>query len=466
MGDSDDIADRLAVHFERTSGRDGLEVDKLKRLSGGASRETWSFELHDALEGGRQPLVLQRVRAGAGLGNAFSMDGEAALLRAAAAAGVPVAPVVASSDDESVIGAPFLVLGWADGETIARRILRDDEFTVARGRLVRQCAEALAAIHGLDPGVADYLRHQEPVAQMRGLLDVLGQPHPAFELGLRWLEANRPPEGRRAVVHGDFRLGNLMVDEHGLRAVLDWELAHLGDPMEDLGWLCVRAWRFGSDLPVAGVGSYDELFAAYEAASGLVVDPEAVRWWEVLGTLRWGVICVMQASSHLSGASRSVELAAIGRRVCENEYDVLCLIGARPRPGAVTLEAAASSSPSAVGDHGLHDAPSADQLLEAVREFLECDVMDATSGRVQFHARVAARVVAMVQRELARPGAEAVHRSRLATLAMADDAALAAAIRSGQLVGDGDQVHAVVWATVLDKVLVANPDYLLPDDQA
>ncbi len=162
--------------------------------------------------------------------------------------------------------------------------------------------------------------------QYRAILDALGEPHPAIELGLRWLDQNRPPSHRTTVVHGDFRLGNLIVGPDGLRAVLDWELAHLGDPLEDLGWLCVRAWRFGESKPVGGFGEYDELFGSYAVASGTEVDPEVVRWWQILGTLKWGVMCIMQASSHLGGWSRSVELAAIGRRVCENEHDLLELL--------------------------------------------------------------------------------------------------------------------------------------------
>ena len=146
------------------------------------------------------------------------------------------------------------------------------------------------------------------------------------EVGAR-LAAGLPEQLPATVVHGDFRLGNVIVDEHGLAAILDWELAHVGDPMEDLGWLCVKAWRFGGDLPVAGLGAYDDLFAAYSDASGRPVDPDVVRWWEVLGTLKWGIMCIMQANAHLSGASRSHELAAIGRRVCENEYDLLALMG-------------------------------------------------------------------------------------------------------------------------------------------
>jgi len=159
------------------------------------------------------------------------------------------------------------------------------------------------------------------------MLDGFAQPHPTFELALRWLDDHRPPTTGAAVVHGDFRNGNLIVGPDGLRAVLDWELAHVGDPMEDLGWLCVKAWRFGVDRPVGGFGERADLYGAYGRASGRVVDPDVVRWWEVLGTLKWGVMCIAQAFTHLSGTVRSVELATIGRRVCENEWDLLELIG-------------------------------------------------------------------------------------------------------------------------------------------
>ena len=204
--------------------------------------------------------------------------------------------------------------------------VRDEEWAPVRPKLAAQCGEALAAIHRIPIDAAPELEHQDQVIQFRDALDLLDEPHPAFELGFRWLERNRPPSERVGVVHGDFRLGNLIVGPDGLRAVLDWEIAHLGDPMEDLGWLCVKAWRFGAHPPVGGVGEYDELFGAYSAAAGVKVDPDAVHWWEVLGTLKWGVMCIMQASTHLNGFTRSVELAAIGRRVCENEHDLLQLL--------------------------------------------------------------------------------------------------------------------------------------------
>lgn len=446
-----------------------------ERLSGGASRETFAFTLDG------RPLILQRVRAGP-IAGGFSMEGEAALLRAAAAAGVPVAPVVAASDDPSVVGGAFIVVERLPGETIARRIQRDDAFAAARSALVAQGGAALARIHAIDPADAPTLRAQDPVGQLRALVDALEPrmgPHPAFELGFRWLERHRPPAGPTRVVHGDFRLGNLLVDERGLVAVLDWELAHLGDPVEDLGWFSIRAWRFGGTGEVAGLGSVDELLAAYEGAGGAAVDRAALRWWQVLGTLRWGVICMLQASTHLSGASRSVELAAIGRRVCETEWDLLDLLDAGSEAPAATgagdgerdrddgdgpeRPEGAPDRAGAAAAGGLHGTPDAGELVEAVREFLERDVLEATRGRVRFHTRVAVNVLAMVERELAAgDGPEEAHRARLAGLGVESETALATAIRAGALDGREDEVRAAVRASVEARLLVANPTYLEP----
>lgn len=313
-------ADALAEALAATVGG---PVEGLARLSGGASRETWSFSA-----AGRR-LILQRQRSG----DVRDMGVEAAVLRAAFAAGVRVPELLASGPADSPIGSSYMVLAHVDGETIARKILRDETFADARRVLVDDLAAALARLHAIDPAAIPGLPATDQIAQYRTTLDdldaSLDQAHPTFELAFRWLEANRPSSARRSLVHGDFRLGNVMVGPDGLRAVLDWELAHVGDPMEDLGWLCVRAWRFGSALPVAGVGTYDQLIEAYRRESGLPVDADVVRWWEVLGTLKWGIMCMVQTSSHLLGLARSHELAAIGRRVCENEYDLFLALDGR-----------------------------------------------------------------------------------------------------------------------------------------
>jgi aminoglycoside phosphotransferase (APT) family kinase protein len=291
-------------------------VSQLRRLSGGASRETWRFNADNS------DFVLQRVRNGTPNG----LGAEPAVLKAAFAAGVPVPELVIDGSESTALERPFMIVRAVAGETIARKILRDEEFTTARSHLVGQLGRAAAQLHRIDPSQVPGLVVEDQIRRYRTALDTVGEPHPVFEVAFRWLEQNMPNSTGTSVVHGDYRLGNVMVDHNGLSAILDWELSHLGDPMEDLGWLCVRAWRFGGALPAAGLGSYEELFDAYEAESGVRPDFEVVRWWEILGTLKWGIICISQAHTHLSGLVRSHELAAIGRRVCENEYDLIELL--------------------------------------------------------------------------------------------------------------------------------------------
>jgi aminoglycoside phosphotransferase (APT) family kinase protein len=257
------------------------------------------------------------------------------LLRAAESAGVPVPRVRWCGDDDPVLGASFFVMDFVDGETIGRKILRDGAYAQARATLPDQLAAAAARLHTIDvdtvglrapagesPGASELARY----AQI--LHDLAPDPHPALELAIRWLGARVPAPRRATLVHGDYRMGNVIVGPEGLRAVLDWELAHAGDPMEDLGWLCVRSWRFGADdKPVAGLCERERLFAAYERASGAPVDPRAVRWWEVFGNFKWAVICIMQAQTFLNGV-KNVELAALGRRIVEMELELLDLMEA------------------------------------------------------------------------------------------------------------------------------------------
>jgi aminoglycoside phosphotransferase (APT) family kinase protein len=310
---TDELADQLAGLLG------AARIESITRLSGGASRETFRF-----VADGR-PLILQRQRSG----DVRDMGVEAAVLTAAAAHDVPVPGLVASGGGDGPLGAAFIVMEAVEGETIARKILRDERFAAARPMLAGQLGRAAAAIHRIPLADLPALPDVDQIEQYRSTLDALGHPHPTFEAAFQWLQLHRPAPSEPTLVHGDLRMGNVIVGDDGLRAVLDWELAHVGDPMEDLGWMCVRAWRFGSERPVAGVGDYLELLDAYAAASGTSVDADVVHWWEVLGTVKWGIMCMLQANAHLSGAARSHELAAIGRRVCENEYDVLSALEGR-----------------------------------------------------------------------------------------------------------------------------------------
>ena len=433
----------------------GGDVVDLARLSGGASRETWAFDLvPSGAPGKRRPLILQRRRSGDGpTGHPPKI--EAQLLRAAAAWGVPVPGLVAEgAGDDDGVGAPWLVVERIEGETIPRKLLRDDEFASARAQLPAQCGRAAAALHAIPLDDLPDLDGQDQLEAFGSLVGVLVPPRPALELALRRLTATRPAAGatRRTLVHGDLRTGNLLVGPDGLRAVLDWELAHIGDPLEDLGWFCLRSWRFGSPHRAGGFGPVDDLVSAYQSEAGVKVDPEALRWWEAFGGLKWAVICLLQAGVHLSGASRSVELAAIGRRAYESEWDLLGLLGAHPP----------DDDPPPHPSGPLTDAhPGADQLVEAVREFLAGDVMDQTTGRLRFHARVAAKALGVVERELSLgPAVAAAHDRRLDTLGFAHESELVEAIRAGKLDDRWPEVAPLIAASTRDQLLIANPTWL------
>ncbi len=321
-------------------------------------------------------------------------------MRAARAAGLAVPEVLVSSEAGGLLDAAAgLVMRRVPGETIARRILRDDAYADARLALTGQVGEFAAGLHAL-PVLAG-LPAADPLAEVAAAVAEfasLGQVSEVFALAASELARDRPARRAPVIVHGDLRLGNLIVGSAGLAAVIDWELVHAGDPAEDLGWLCVKAWRFGAAGQVAGLGSRAELLAAYRAAGGVAISLDELRWWEIFGTLRWGVICLTQSWAHLSGAYRSVELAAIGRRVAEQEWDLLELL----RPAAAARAAARRPRPSAEPRPAPDQfgRPTASELLDAVREFLTDQVRPATSGQLAFHARVAANALAIVAREL------------------------------------------------------------------
>jgi aminoglycoside phosphotransferase (APT) family kinase protein len=307
-------------------------VSGATRLSGGASQETWSFDiLHPS---GPIGAILRRAPSGYGAApeRAAGLDAEAALMQLAYDAGLPSPRVLHVLEPKDELGNGF-VMARVEGETIPRKILRDEKFAQARPKLARQLGRALAGIHGLDARKLPELRRMtgaKEIAELTRDHRASDWPRPVFELALRWLRDHDPgPPEAVTLVHGDFRHGNLIIGPEGVRAVLDWELAHLGDPMEDLGWICVNSWRFGEiDKPVGGFGTREELFAGYEAA-GRRVDPARVEFWEVMGTLRWGMMCCGMMQRFRAGPEHSIERAMIGRRASETEIDLLRLIAPR-----------------------------------------------------------------------------------------------------------------------------------------
>ncbi|CAN5542889.1 phosphotransferase family protein [soil metagenome] len=327
----------------------------LSPIPGGASRETWLVERPAIPRGGGSegrsigdgPICVLR-RDPEGSVSLVPLSGEFSLLQRAREAGVPAPEPIAVEGDGGRFGSSGLLMGFVDGTSVAPRVLRKPEYEAARERLPVELAVGLARIHSIEPGAVEGVlpgATADPVTaqieEWERQVDEIGEPLPTVELGLRWLRANAPRPVEPRLVHGDFRLGNFIVDGEGLAAVIDWELAHLCDPAEDVGWLCIRSWRFGNDTsPVAGLGELEPFLAAYEAAGGEEIGPERVRYWEAFGNVKWAVICARQAADHRKGIRRSHELASLGRRICEPEWDLLQLISGPATPGREAEEAA------------------------------------------------------------------------------------------------------------------------------
>jgi aminoglycoside phosphotransferase (APT) family kinase protein len=432
------------------------EVTGLRALPGGASRESWDVRVRTA-GGAHLPVVERRLILLRDASRARLPDKnvavEAAAMTAARTAGVPVAEIY--DYGTGALGQAYLLMEHLEGETIPRRLLRDEAYAAVRPGLAHRLGQVLAQIHQVNPDSVPGLPRVDALGQLTGLYQAFAEPRPALEIGLRWLAGHRPVPAPDALVHGDFRTGNLMIGPDGLHGVLDWELTHRGDPRQDLGWLCTKAWRFGSARPVGGFGARADLMAGYASGGGTPPDEETQRWWELYGTVRWALLCRRQAERYLGEDERSIELAVLGRRVCEQEYDILLALG----------YATPLTVPDPLGgleDHPAtpHDRPSGPELLRAVREFLTTEA-GGEDPRLRFHARVAANALRIAEREAVLAPAHAHrHRARLGALGCQDDAGLCAAIRDGSLDHRFDEVIEAVRDATIDKLVVANPGHL------
>lgn len=302
-----------------------VTVFGLQRLTGGSSREIWSFTARDRT-GVQQELILRRDPPGEA--NPAGAEVEFAAMAAARKAGVAAPEVIAlvPADDPDLPGGG-LVMERVRGETVPRRILSSLALQSAREGLGPRCGTELGRLHAIDPGVVAAAAAEDRLVTYRAELDRLDPTRPVLELASSWLRNHRPAPRPPVLVHGDFRLGNLVVSESGLAAVLDWESIHVGDRLEDVGWIAVKTWRFRGPGVIGGFGDVEPFLAAYAGETGVEITPSEFEWGVVLGTWVWAVGCLVQADRHLSGRTRSVDLAVVGRRVVEVEYDLLELLG-------------------------------------------------------------------------------------------------------------------------------------------
>jgi aminoglycoside phosphotransferase (APT) family kinase protein len=312
-----EMREALQPHLSAILGRE-VEPSEPVLLAGGASKEAW------AVDACGERLLVRRAAGGVIHKHTLSLADEFEVLRAAHEAGVKVPRPYGYIADLG--GREAFVMERLEGETIGRRIVRRDELAAARRVLPVQMAEELAKIHAVPLSRVPFLRETR-VEGMVEELDEVGEPHPAIELGLWWLRENRPPARSAVVVHGDYRVGNLVVGERGLVGVLDWEFAHVDDPARDVAFSLVRAWRFGvPEKRLGGVGDVEPYLARYNELTGFDVRPEELDYWELAGNVAWAIGCLTQAQRHLTGQDRSVELAILGRLGVEVEYEICRLL--------------------------------------------------------------------------------------------------------------------------------------------
>lgn len=463
---SQEFATKLSAFLARVI-PDFRELIAHERLSGGASQET--YRLRVLTSQGERKIAMRRAPGGGAtitgvvhehvIGHP-GLRTEALLMQSARKVGVPEPEVYGVIDEASGLGDGF-VMEWIEGEALGARIVRHEAFAALRPKLAYECGQVLARIHAIDLGATgldkllDPMTPDEFLEQTWQRYQVLQTPQPMIDYAARWLKDNLPKSYKKALVHNDFRNGNFMVNAERMVAVLDWEVAHIGDPMRDLGWICTNSWRFGGNKPVGGFGEYADLFAGYESVSGRKVDPQQVKFWEVFGSFWWAVGCLGMAEHYRSGPDKTVERPAIGRRTSECQIDCVNLL----IPGPAELIQAHPS------DSQL-DMPRADELLISVRDFLRGDVMSTTTGRTNFLARVASNSLDIVLRELA-VGVEHRHLelSRLRNLLGPEDDLqtlrwqLVRALRDGSMALDTPGLAEHLRVTVLNQVAIDQPNY-------
>ena len=394
-GDAATLAAGLGTAMAR-AGYPGA-VTGLRRLTGGANMESWGFGC------GPHRFVLRRAPSAQWLvGRSLSMADEARLIRLARAGGVPAPEVVLELDPDDALGIGFVMIcldGTADPETVL----------ASPAALAAEIATAMARIHALDPAQAAHLPTLDPaagIARLTAQFAAAGGDRPIIALGLAWLRANQPPQVSPCVVHGDLRIGNIMVDQGHLTGVLDWELAHLRDGHEDLAYGCMTVWRFGRlDKPALGLTDVADLAHAYHAAGGAAFDPARFRFWLIYRTVWWALGCLDMGKAWRSGADRSLERVVVARRAAEQELDLLLLL----EPDAPEAERTRAPATACAAPPIPPGEPDAGEILTAVSEWLAATIKTGLDGRERWELAVALNALGIVRRELAGRPAPSDH---------------------------------------------------------
>lgn len=456
MGD-DELETKLNAFCQKQFGHANI-VENLERLSGGASMESWAFTFGD------HDIVLRRLpdgiadnEADAATVSAISLDVQADLIEIAREAGVTAPQVLAKLSSMDGIGQGFL-MARASGETLPHKILGKPEFKKAVSNLTEQCASELAAIHAIDvnklPDEIQSVSTTDLLTLQETAYRDLNIEIPIYDYAFRWLTDHVPVQEDEKLLHADFRMGNLMIDDNGISAVLDWELAHRGDPMEDLTYLCTPSWRFGHyENEAGGFDSAQNLIAAYENASEAPVDQQRFDWWLVYNTLWWGVACLRMGHSYRDGTVHVLERTIIGRRASEVEIDLLLLF---EKMGVGSGDKLPWNQPALLPDDGEVEYS---EILNAIIEWNKEKIMPETTGHALFESRVVNNALGIAQRHAAW-GKSYADRStnRLANIGVSNSQ-LCKALRDGHQDIGGSAVWDHLRLTALERLSIDQPKY-------
>jgi len=325
-----ELEDRLARFIQEHEGADSVEINGLERITTGASRETWAFTARVSRHGEtREGSLVLRKDPKAGLSYSSRQE-EFMVLKKAYEHGIPVPKPLYCSED--YLDRPFLIMERVFGDTYPKRLLNDEKYEGTRGQWAGRLGEILAHIHQITlteelgflkkTSVTDQIERNENV--WRGMKS---NESPVLEFVFRWLKRNIPQEHPFCFIHADFRMGNIMFDEHGVKSILDWELAQIGDPMYDIAIICMKSWRF--DKPhnrVGGFGKEQDFLEAYQRAGGYPIDRERIRYWEVLANIFWATVTVAQSRFFIEQPRGTLEYAKLGRRTSECEAELVELL--------------------------------------------------------------------------------------------------------------------------------------------
>ncbi len=321
--DSAIVEERLAGFLApRLGGRD-VSVSGMQRIPGGASRETWMFDVRwtDAAGDAQTAEYILQKDASMGLVESERPQ-EFAVYQTMFEAGIPVPRPLWLEAGREVLGEPFMIMDRLREIEASPATLLSPAYAEVRHDVGIHMYEILGAIHrvkwqGTEVEVAIEAPTAETTAEREVAYweDIVNRhelsPQPIARAAIRWLRANPPPPAQRlSVVHGDYRVGNVLYRTSGkIAGVVDWEMSHLGDPLEDLAWSFNETWQWARDGRMGGIIDQAEAIAIYEAASGIDVDMEALHWWDVFNGVKAQGIWVTSADAYQSSGSNEPVLA-------------------------------------------------------------------------------------------------------------------------------------------------------------